>query len=115
MKYFKSQQSFKLENGEQLPGITIAYTTYGSLNKERNNVIWICHALTANSNAQEWWPGLVGDGVAFDTAKHFIVSANILGSCYGTTGPASRPFETGNEFYHDFPAITIRDMVQAHQ
>ena len=115
MRYFKSAQSFVLENGEKLPELEIAYTTYGSLNKNADNVIWICHALTANSNAQEWWPGLIGKGWAFDTTNHFIVCANILGSCYGTTGPITQQPESGHPLFHQFPSITIRDMVKAHQ
>src|SRR5215218_8578876 len=115
MNYFKSSEPFILESGEELPEITIAYTTYGSVNKDCDNVIWICHALTANSNAQEWWPGLIGHGLAFDTTKYYVVCANILGSCYGTTGPVSKQSESGNTLYRQFPSITIRDMVQAHQ
>lgn len=115
MNYFTSNHPLVLENGESLPELTIAYNTYGSLNAEGDNVIWICHALTANSNVDEWWPSLVGPGLAFDTSKYFIVCDNILGSCYGTTGPSSVNTQTGNIFYHHFPFITIRDMVKAHQ
>lgn len=114
MEYFQYHQSFTLESGATLPGITIAYHTYGSLNAAKDNVIWICHALTANSSASEWWPGMIGDGTAFDTSKYFIVCANILGSCYGSTGPLSINPETGTPYYNSFPFITMRDMVQAH-
>lgn len=114
MEYFQYHQSFTLEGGATLPGITIAYHTYGSLNAAKDNVIWICHALTANSSASEWWPGMIGDGTAFDTSKYFIVCANILGSCYGSTGPLSINPETGTPYYNSFPFITMRDMVQAH-
>lgn len=107
-------EPFVLETGRVLPQITIAYHTYGTLNPTMDNVIWICHALTANSDAQAWWPGMVGPGCAFDTDKFFVVCANFLGSCYGTTGPLSVNPETGQPYYHDFPAITIRDMVKAH-
>jgi len=115
MNYFRSNHLFTLENGDSLSELTIAYKTYGTLNEQRDNVIWICHALTANSNVEDWWPSLVGEGLAFDTTKHFIVCDNILGSCYGTTGPTSVNTDTGNIFYHNFPFITIRDMVNAHQ
>jgi homoserine O-acetyltransferase/O-succinyltransferase len=115
MKHFHYKQAFELENGGTLKELTIAYSTYGTLNAERNNVIWICHALTANSKAADWWPGMIGEGLAFDTTKHFIVCANILGSCYGTTGPLSINPDTNAPYYKDFPFITIRDMVKAHQ
>ena len=111
---FHYQRPFYLENGSVLPALTIAYHTWGQLNEQGDNVIWICHALTANSNAREWWPNLIGDGLLFDTRKYFVVCANILGSCYGTTGPSSLNPATGKPYLHDFPFITIRDMVNAH-
>lgn len=114
VQLFHYKKPFLLENGAALPEITVAYHTWGSLNQACDNVIWICHALTANANAKEWWPNLVGDGLAFDTAKYFVVCANILGSCYGTTGPASIDPATGTPYFHSFPFITIRDMVKAH-
>ena len=114
MEYFQYQQPFTLEGGQTLPALTIAYHSYGQLNANKDNVIWICHALTANCDAQDWWPGMVGDGLLFDTSSHFIICANILGSCYGTTGPLSVNPNTGQLYYHSFPFITIRDMVRAH-
>jgi len=114
MKYFEYNQPFKLENGQQLPALTIAYHTYGTLNAEKNNVVWVCHALTANSNAADWWNGVVGDNCVINPEKYFIVCANILGSCYGTTGPLSVNPQTGKPWCHQFPLITIRDMVNAH-
>lgn len=112
--HFHSRQPFLLESGETLPELSITYHTWGQLNEARDNVIWICHALTANSNAKEWWPNLVGEGLAFDTNNYFVICANILGSCYGTTGPSSVNAATGKPFLHSFPFITIRDMVKAH-
>ena len=106
---------FFLETGEYLQSLRIAYHTAGTLNKEGNNVVWICHALTANSDVSQWWSGMIGEGKCFDPRKHFIVCANILGSCYGTTGPISVNPETGQSYYQDFPGITIRDMVNAHE
>lgn len=114
MEYFQCPEGLTLENGEILPELTIAYTTYGQLNKDKSNVVWVCHALTANSDAAEWWDGLVGNGHVIDPDKYFIVCANILGSCYGTTGPLSNNPSTGKPYYRDFPMITIRDMVNAH-
>jgi homoserine O-acetyltransferase len=114
VQFFHSKQPFILENGAALPELTIAYHTWGQLNEKGDNVIWVCHALTANSNAKEWWPNLIGEGLAFDTEKYFVVCANILGSCYGTTGPSSTDPATGQPYLHRFPFITIRDMVRAH-
>ena len=69
---FIYQKEFKLESGENLPGFTLAYHTYGTLNNAKDNVIWICHALTANSDVENWWPGLIGKGKLFDPEKYFI-------------------------------------------
>jgi homoserine O-acetyltransferase len=114
MEYFQYQQPFTLENGQNLPELTIAYHSYGQLNANKDNVIWVCHALTANSDAKDWWPGMIGDGLLFDTSKYFVICANIIGSCYGSTGPLSINPQTGKPYYDSFPMITIRDMVRAH-
>jgi len=114
MKLFVYDKPFLLESGEALPGIEITYYTYGTLNADASNVIWICHALTANADARDWWPEFVGEKRIIDTEKYFIVCANILGSCYGSSGPLSINPETSHPYYHTFPTITIRDMVQAH-
>lgn len=95
---------FDLECGASLPSLTIGYHTWGTLHANADNVVWICHALTGNSDAVTWWDGLIGEGRLFDPRTHFIVCANMLGSCYGTTGPSGP----------DFPLITMRDMVTAH-
>ncbi|HEX8461912.1 MAG TPA: homoserine O-acetyltransferase [Segetibacter sp.] len=115
MNEYKYSHPFTLENGVVLNEIDIAYHTWGILNATGDNVIWICHALTANSNAAEWWPGMIGPGLILDTEKYFVVCANIIGSCYGSTGPVSIDVNTGKPYYHRFPAITVRDMVKAHQ
>jgi len=114
MNHLNYEQPFELESGESLPGITITYNTYGVLNKDGSNVVWVCHALTANSDVAAWWPGVVGASGVITPDKYFIVCANILGSCYGTTGPLSEDPRTGRPYYHEFPMITIRDMVKAH-
>jgi len=114
MNFFHYPHQFKLECGDTLGKLTIAYTTYGTLNESKTNVVWICHALTANSNAAEWWDGVVGKDHVIDPDKYFIVCANILGSCYGSTGPLSINEVTGQPYYDSFPLITIRDMVNAH-
>src|ERR1035437_838438 len=114
MDYFQSNEPFNLENGQILPGITLAYHTYGRLNTNKNNVVWICHALTANSDVARWWPGLVGEKAVINPGNHFIVCANILGSCYGSTGPLSIDPASQEPYYDHFPLVSIRDMVRAH-
>lgn len=105
---------FQLESGKTLSRLEITYHTYGNLNKDKSNVVWVCHALTANSDCADWWSGLVGDGKVFDPKEYFIVCANILASCYGTSGPLSEDPFTGKKYHSDFPVVSIRDMVNAH-
>jgi homoserine O-acetyltransferase len=93
----------------------LAYTTHGRLNDTKDNVVWIFHALTANSDPAEWWPGLVGENKIFDPASYFIVCVNMPGSCYGSLGPLDINQETGKPYLHDFPFFTPRDMVKAYQ
>ena len=114
MNFFHYPHTIALEGGESLAELTIAYTTYGTMNADKSNVVWICHALTANSDAADWWNGVVGPGHIIDPEKHFVVCANILGSCYGTTGPLSINPATQAPYYSSFPLVTIRDMVKAH-
>jgi homoserine O-acetyltransferase len=115
MKKLHYDRSFTTEGGAVFRNLEIGYHTWGTLNKEKDNVIWVCHALTANSDVEAWWPGMVGRDLAFDTGKYFIVCANILGSCYGTTGPLSVNPETGKPWLNDFPVITVRDVVNMHE
>lgn len=115
LKNFKSDKPFALECGKVLNGIEVAYHTYGQYNPDLNNVIWICHAFTANSDAADWWPGIIGRGWLFDPEKVFIVCANILGSCYGSTGPLSINPDTGRPWHLSFPPLTVRDLVAAHE
>src|SRR4249920_3801700 len=114
MNTFKYTNDFVLESGFVFPEIEIAYSTYGTLNADKSNVVWICHALTANSDAADWWNGVVGIDHVIDPEKYFIVCANILGSCYGSTGPLSIDPATQKPYFGNFPQITIRDMVKAH-
>ncbi len=104
-----------LESGEVLPSLDIVYDTFGSLNEAKDNVIWVCHALTANSDVADWWPHTVEEGRFLDPTRYFIVCANFLGSHYGTTSPLSINPTTGEKWYYDFPRVSVRDMVACHQ
>ena len=115
LSVFNHNEPFTLESGVTLPGYHLAYTTHGKLNAAKTNVVWIFHALTANSNPLEWWPGLVGDGKFFDPAKYFIICANKPGSPYGSISPLSINPETSQPYYHDFPPFSIRDMIKTYQ
>lgn len=103
-----------MERGGSLPSLEIAYSTFGTLSERRDNVVWVCHALTANSDVADWWPHTVETGRFLDPARWFVVCANIVGSHYGSTGPLSKNPSTGEPYYGGFPALTIRDMVNAH-
>jgi len=113
-KFFYTN-SFKLECGISLPGFHLGYTTHGRLNAEKDNVIWIFHALTANSDPGEWWPGLVGKNRFFSSDRYFIVCANMPGSCYGSIGPLDINHETREPYYHNFPLFTTRDMIRTYR
>jgi len=110
IKQYKYSSPFVFEDGHTLPGIEISYTDEGGVSAP---VVWVCHALTANADPEQWWPGLVGEGKLLDPKKYRIICANILGSCYGTSGPAS--VINGKKYGSSFPLVTIRDMVHAHQ
>ncbi|MBO4966037.1 MAG: homoserine O-acetyltransferase [Muribaculaceae bacterium] len=114
-KYFKTGSSLKLKSGNSLQGVCIAYDIYGTLNASKSNVVWVCHALTADSDVRDWWPGTVEKGGFLDPDKWFVVCANILGSHYGSTGPLSINPATGEPYYDDFPQLTVADWVAAHQ
>lgn len=115
MNIYHSHSPFPLESGEILPRLDIAYHTFGTLNEAKDNVVWVCHALTANSDVADWWPHTVEQGCFLDPDKWFVICANIIGSCYGSTGPLSENPTTGEPYYADFPHLTIRDMVNAHR
>ena len=125
IRLFTEDEPLLLECGTLLPDITVAYETYGELNAERTNTILICHALSGNAHAAGyhsddattagWWDGVIGPGKAFDTEKYFVVCSNILGSCYGTTGPTSINPATREQYRTAFPKITVRDMVNVQK
>src|SRR2546425_2568642 len=117
--------SLPLQRGGQFGPVTVAYETWGKLNAEGDNAILITHALTGSSHAHDvdhpddtkvaWWNPLIGPGRFFDTSRYFIICSNILGGCYGTTGPSSIDPGTGRPYGIRFPVITIRDMVEAQR
>ncbi|MEO0559795.1 MAG: homoserine O-acetyltransferase [Bacteroidota bacterium] len=104
---------FTTERGDRLPDVTVAYQTWGTLNEAADNAIVICHALTGDSDAASWWPGVVGPGRIADPERHFVICANALGSCYGTTGPNTLD-AGGHRLGSRFPRITIRDQARLH-
>jgi homoserine O-acetyltransferase len=110
-QFYQLSEPFKLESGEVLINVQVAYRTWGQLNTNRDNGVLICHALTGSADADNWWEPLFGAGKAFDPDRDFIVCSNILGSCYGTTGPTCINPTTGKAYGVSFPRITIRDMV----
>jgi len=103
--------NFKLESGQVLPKTEARYMTWGTLNAAGSNVLVICHALTGNANVESWWGSLLGPRKPFDTSKYFVFCANVLGGCYGSTGPNSEDAATGERMGAAFPKVTIRDMV----
>jgi len=114
-----------LQHGGQFGPVTLAYETWGTLNAKRDNAILITHALTGSAHAHDieqpdapkvaWWNPLIGPGRPFDTSRYFVICSNILGSCYGSTGPSSLNPHTGQPYGMRFPVITIRDMVHAQR
>jgi homoserine O-acetyltransferase len=111
---------FELENGEKLGPITVAFETYGKLNKEKTNAVLITHAFSGDAHAAGyhendekpgWWDNMIGPGKAFDTDKYYVICSNVLGGCNGTTGPSSINPKNNKPYGLDFPLISINDMV----
>ena len=111
---YHHNKRFELESGTVLPEVDITYHTFGKLSPKADNIIWVCHALTANSDVADWWPHTVEKGKFLDPDKYFIICANLLGSHYGTTGPLSINPVTQSEYYTAFPRLTIRDLIRCH-
>jgi homoserine O-acetyltransferase len=113
LKTWRIEHPFILENGKQIPTLEVTFHTFGTFS-ENKPVIWVCHALTANSDVSDWWNGLFGENDLFNHNEYFIICANVLGSCYGTTGPTSEnlPQELT---YLNFPLVTPRDMANLHE
>jgi homoserine O-acetyltransferase/O-succinyltransferase len=114
MNRFYFNKPFELESGIVLPDFELAYQTWGTLNSQKNNVVWIFHALTANANAFDWWKGLVGETDVINPIEHFIICVNMPGSCYGSIGPLSNNSQTNSPYFQHFPLITPRDMVRMY-
>lgn len=110
-QYLQVSDDLRLESGDYLAKPVIAYRTWGDIANAGKRAVLICHALTASADADRWWPDMIGPGTAFDPERDFIICSNILGSCYGTTGPASRRTAAGDRLRADFPRISVRDMV----
>jgi len=113
-----------LESGRILEPYKISYETYGELNADASNVILICHALSGSAHAAGfhegdrkagWWNELIGDDKAIDTNKHFVISTNVIGSCFGSTGPMDNNYPTPNPYRLKFPVLTIKDMIKAQK
>lgn len=114
-----------LEHGGVLSPVTLAYETWGKLNAAGDNAILITHALTGNAHAHDverpddprvaWWNPLIGPGRPIDTSRYFVICSNVIGSCYGSTGPSSIDPRTGRSYGMRFPIVTIRDMVRAQR
>ncbi len=111
-QFYHLSEPFQLESGATLTGVRVAYRTWGKLDPDGKNVVLVCHALTGSADVDVWWQPLLGVGRSLDPEHDFIVCSNILGSCYGTTGPTDLNPATGNAYGVAFPAITIRDMVR---
>ncbi len=115
---FAEGTPFALESGATLSPVTLAYETYGTLNAERSNAILVCHALSGSVHAGGpggWWSDCIGPGKAFDTDRFFVICTNVLGSCYGSSGPASPDPATREPYGLHFPLVTIGDMVRAQR
>jgi len=105
---------FELENGKVLRDAQVRYRTFGALNPAKDNAMVVCHALTGNASLDSWWGEMLGKGLLFDTSKYFVICANVLGSCYGTTGPTSINPDTQRPYSTSFPDVTVRDSVGLH-
>jgi homoserine O-acetyltransferase len=114
-RFFRSPGSLPLESGLTLDGVTVAYRTWGNPANAAENAVLICHALTGSADVDAWWPGIIAEDGAFDPRTDFVICSNILGSCYGTTGPVSLQPGSGERYRAAFPRITVRDMVNAQR
>jgi homoserine O-acetyltransferase len=112
---FNYSGEFSLESGRSIDSFHLTYTTIGNISEEKDNVVWIFQAMTANSNPAEWWPGMVGEGKFFDPEKYFIICVNTPGSCYGSIGPLDVNPKTNKPYYRSFPFFTPLDMAKGYE
>jgi homoserine O-acetyltransferase len=110
---FVLDEPLLLECGRALAGVTLHYAVYGRLNAARDNAVLVCHALTGSALVGSWWPEVFGPDGVLSLDQDFVICINMLGSCYGSTGPGSVDPETGNIYGPDFPLVSIRDNVRA--
>ena len=110
---FAADEPFALDGGGALRHGSLRFAWYGAMNRSRDNVILVCHALSGSARVGDWWPDLLGPGRPFDTSRYCVLGINVLGSCYGSTGPTSLNLATGRPYGGDFPVVSIRDMVRA--
>ncbi|MBN2068529.1 MAG: homoserine O-acetyltransferase [Opitutales bacterium] len=120
---FLCEQPFTFDCGKTLPGFVLRYETYGHLNREKNNAVLICHALSGDHHCAGihslkdrkpgWWDNLIGPGKSIDTNRYFVICSNVLGGCQGSSGPSSINSQTGEPYFLDFPEVSIADMVRA--
>ena len=123
---FEGDRPLTLASGATLPEVEVAYETYGELNADRSNAVFICHALSGDAHAAGihegddpsrpgWWDNIVGPGRPLDTDRFFVISANVLGGCKGSTGPSSPDPSTGKPYGLRFPLVQVRDLVEVHR
>jgi homoserine O-acetyltransferase len=123
-RLFDTSDPLALAGGSQLAPVDVAFETYGTLNADRSNAVFVCHALTGDAHAAGlhegasrpgWWDNLIGPGKPLDTDRFFVVCANLLGGCRGTTGPSSTNPRTGRAYGLEFPLLTVGDLVEVHR
>ena len=122
---FEPPRPLLLKCGQEFGPITVSYQTYGELSPRKDNAVFICHALTGDSHVAGrrhpedrkpgWWDGFVGPGKGIDTNRFFVICANVLGGCQGTTGPNFIDPATGKPYGPEFPFLTVSDIVRVHQ
>jgi homoserine O-acetyltransferase len=111
--HFAEHEPFRLEAGGTLQPVSLRHAIYGTLNPERDNVVLVCHALSGSARIADWWNDMFTPGRPLDLSRYCVIGTNVLGSCYGSTGPTSINPRTGHAYGPDFPMVTIRDMVRA--
>lgn len=107
-------EPFQCDNGSVLPYLELHYTTIGQMSSKQDNIVWIFHPLTCNSDPSEWWSDLIGPGCVIDPSHYFIICANVLGGCYGSLGASNKQPNSDDRYGVDFPILTVSDMVRAH-